>query len=104
MPMVPPTIGPKERLMMKYSPPPSTFRLVAISAIASAVGMVMACPIRMISSTPKGPVWATAYPKRRKRIAPRIVLMAARKTGDVPNPCPRSFVFGVRCDSYNSIG
>jgi hypothetical protein len=57
----------------------------------------------MISSTPKGPAWATAYPKRRKRMAPRIVLMAARKTGDVPNPCPRSFVLGVKYDPYNAV-
>ena len=60
MPIVPPTVGPNERLMMKYSPPPSTFRLVAISAMARAVGMVMAWPIKMIAIAPIRPVWPTA--------------------------------------------
>ena len=36
----PPIVVPNDREMMKYSPPPSTRRLVAISAIAMAVGTV----------------------------------------------------------------
>ena len=32
----------------------------------------------------------TKKPKRRKRIAPKIVLIAARNTGAVPKPCPRA--------------
>ncbi len=86
IPIDPPMVVPNDRDMMKYSPPPSTRRLVAISAIASAVGIVTACPRRMIHSVPRKPVWATAYPKRRKRIAPSIVLTLARNTGAVPKP------------------
>ena len=72
--------------MMKYSPPPSTRRFVAISAIASAVGTVTACPSNTMSRAPRSPVWPTAYPKRRNMTAPRIVLTLARKTGAVPKP------------------
>ena len=79
-------IGKMVKRMIKYSPPPSTLRFVAISAIAKAVGIVIACPIKTISIAPTIPVWATAYPKRRNNIAPRIVLIAAKKTGAVPNP------------------
>ena len=86
--MVPPIIGPKERLIIKYSPPPSTLRFVEISAMAMAVGMVIKCPIKIIKMVPIIPACATAYPKRRNRMAPNIVLMAARKTGAVPNPYP----------------
>ena len=41
MPMVAPMLSPNEREMMKYSPPPSTRLLVAISEMANAVGMVI---------------------------------------------------------------
>jgi len=77
-PIAPPIESPKDRLIMKYSPPPLTFRFVAISAIASPVGIVMACPKRMIIRVPHNPRLPTAYPKRKNRIAPRIVLIAAR--------------------------
>ena len=60
IPIVPPINIPKERLIMKYAPPPSTRRFVAISAIASAVGIAMAWPTIMISSEPNSPAWATA--------------------------------------------
>jgi hypothetical protein len=53
-------VVPNEREMMKYSPPPSTRRFVAISAIASAVGTVTACPRRMMRSAPSMPVCPTA--------------------------------------------
>ena len=51
-PMVAPIFSPNEREIIKYSPPPSTLRLVAISEMASAVGMVTRCPSRMIRITP----------------------------------------------------
>ena len=51
---------PKERLMMKYAPPPATRRLVAISETARTVGIVTRCPISMIMRLPKSPTWATA--------------------------------------------
>ena len=54
-----------------------------------------ACP-KMIMRLPQRPTCATAYPNRRKRIAPRIVLIDARKTGAVPNPCPAWEDVGVR--------
>jgi hypothetical protein len=44
--------SPKEREMMKYSPPSSTRLLVAISDMASAVRMVTRCPSRIIPRTP----------------------------------------------------
>ena len=50
----------KEREMMKYSPPPSTFWLVAISARAIAVGIVTRWPIRMIATVPRNPTLPTA--------------------------------------------
>jgi hypothetical protein len=81
-------------------------RFVAISAMASVVGTVTACPIRMISRAPGRPVCPTAYPKRRNMMAPRIVPMLARNTGPVPKPWPRVgastsavsvILFGCRC-------
>ncbi len=86
MPMAPPISRPKEREMMKYSPPPSTFWLVAISARDMAVGMVTTWPIRMITTAPAKPTFPTTYPNRRNIIAPRMVEMAVRNTGAVPNP------------------
>jgi hypothetical protein len=46
--------------MMKYSPPPSTFWFVAISANASAVGMVTRWPITMMATAPRKPTLPTA--------------------------------------------
>ncbi len=71
--------------MMKYSPPPSTRLLVAISESARAVGMVTICPSNMIRITPQNPRVPTAKPKRRNKIAPRIVETAVINTGAVPN-------------------
>ena len=53
-------VGPNERLMMKYAPPPATRRLVAISDTASTVGMVTRCASAMIPSDPPKPAFATA--------------------------------------------
>jgi hypothetical protein len=39
----------------------------------------------MIRITPQNPSVPTAKPKRRKRMAPRIVEIAVKKTGAVPN-------------------
>ena len=58
------------------------------TAMARAVGMVMIWPIRIMRSAPRTPVWATAYPNRKNRIAPRIVLIPAKKTGAVLKPYP----------------
>ena len=85
IPIVPPIFNPKEREMIKYSPPPSTLLLVAISEMARAVGMVTRCPRRIIRITPQKPSVPTANPNLRKRMAPRIVDMAVKKTGAVPN-------------------
>lgn len=85
MPMVAPIFSPKERDMMKYSPPPKTRLLVASSDIANAVGMVTRCPSKMMNMTPQKPNVPTAQPKRRNSIAPNIVDMAVKKTGAVPN-------------------
>ena len=60
MPIAAPMVRPNEREMMKYSPPPSTRRLVAISEIASAVGSVTRWPSRTISSAPNSPTLPTA--------------------------------------------
>ncbi len=76
--MVAPILSPKEREMMKYSPPPSTLLLVAISEMARAVGMVTICPSRITPITPQNPRVPTANPKRRKRTAPRMVAMAVK--------------------------
>ena len=58
--MAPPMVVPKEREMMKYSPPPSTRRLVAISAMAKAVGKVTRCPKSTMRRLPRTPTWPTA--------------------------------------------
>jgi len=87
--MVVPIFSPNDLEMTKYSPPPSTRRLVASSLSASAVGMVTVWPINMTRITPQKPICPTAIPKRRKRMAPSMVDMAVKKTGSVPNP----FVF-----------
>ena len=50
--MAPPMDVPNEREMMKYSPPPSTRRLVEISAMANAVGMVTRWPMTTIRMVP----------------------------------------------------
>ena len=89
IPMVVPMFSPNDLEITKYSPPPSTLRLVASSLSASAVGMVTVWPINMTSITPQNPMCPTAIPKRRKRMAPSMVEIAVRKTGSVPNP----FVF-----------
>ena len=78
MPSVPPMLSPKEREMMKYSPPPSTRLLVASSEMASAVGMVTMLPTMIRMKTPHSPTVPTAYPKRRKRMAPKRVAMAVK--------------------------
>jgi hypothetical protein len=39
----------------------------------------------MIPITPKNPTCPTAQPKRRNKIAPRMVESAVKKTGNVPN-------------------
>ena len=69
IPIVAPIFNPNDREIIKYSPPPSTFWLVAISEIASAVGIVTKCPMRTIKNTRKNPRVPTANPNRRKRIA-----------------------------------
>jgi hypothetical protein len=60
--------------------------LVAISDIASAVGMVTKCPKIIIPITPQKPIVPTANPKRKNNIAPRMVEMAVKNTGAVPKP------------------
>jgi hypothetical protein len=59
---------------------------VAISEIAKEVGIVTKCPKNIIKSVPINPSVPTAYPKRRKRIAPSMVDIAVKKTGAVPKP------------------
>lgn len=86
IPMVEPIFSPKERDIIKYSPPPSTRVFVASSEMASAVGMVIRCPRMIIVKTPQNPSVPTAIPNRRKRIAPRIVEIAVKNTGAVPKP------------------
>ena len=83
--MVAPILSPKEREIMKYSPPPSTRLFVASSEMAKAVGIVSECPTIMIRKAPQNPRVPTAKPNLRKRIAPTIVEIAVRKTGTVPN-------------------
>jgi hypothetical protein len=58
---------------------------VASSDIARAVGIVSECPRRIINNTPQNPNVPTAYPNLRNRIAPKIVEIAVKKTGAVPN-------------------
>lgn len=91
--MVAPIFNPNEREMIKYSPPPSTRLFVAISEMASAVGMVTICPSKIIKITPQKPSVPTAYPKRKNRMAPRMVEMAVKKTGAVPNFFVLLFIF-----------
>jgi hypothetical protein len=50
-----------------------------------AVGMVTACPIRIMAIVPANPTTPTAKPKRKNIMAPRIVEIAVKKTGAVPN-------------------
>lgn len=83
--MVAPIFNPNDREMIKYSPPPSTRLLVAISEMASAVGMVTICPIRMMRIAPQKPSVPTANPNLKNKIAPKIVEMAVKNTGAVPN-------------------
>ena len=83
--MVAPIFNPNEREIIKYSPPPSTRLLVAISDKARAVGIVTKWPSKMIIITPQNPSVPTAKPKRRNKIAPRIVEIAVKNTGAVPN-------------------
>jgi hypothetical protein len=59
-PMVAPIFKPNEREMIKYSPPPSTRLLVAISEIAKAVGMATMCPSSISRITPQKPSVPTA--------------------------------------------
>ena len=47
--------------------------------------MVTTCPRTIIPITPINPTCPTAQPKRRNKIAPKIVDRAVRKTGRVPN-------------------
>lgn len=77
-PMVEPIFRPKEREMIKYSPPPSTRRLVAISERDKAVGIVIKCPRRTTPIAPQKPNVPTAKPKRRNNTAPRMVDMAVK--------------------------
>ncbi len=81
---------------MNYTPPPSTLRLVAISAIARAVGIVIAWPINIMTNVPRTPAFAVAYLNFKNNIAPSIVLMAARNTGGVPNPKPLEDFCGAK--------
>jgi len=67
--------------MIKYSPPPSTRLFVASSEIASAVGIVREWPRMISASTPQKPSVPTANPNLRKRIAPKMVEIAVKKTG-----------------------
>ncbi len=83
--MVAPIFNPKEREIIKYSPPPSTLLFVAISEMARAVGMVTICPSNMMSTAPQKPSVPTANPNLRNKIAPNMVEMAVKKTGAVPN-------------------
>jgi hypothetical protein len=53
--------------------------------MARAVGTVIAWPIIISSNAPQKPSVPTAKPNLRKSIARRIVEMAVKKTGRVPN-------------------
>ena len=85
IPIVAPILSPKDLEIIKYSPPPSTLLLVASSERAKAVGIVSQRPRSTISITPQKPSVPTAYPNLRNRIAPRMVEIAVKKTGAVPN-------------------
>ncbi|OQC34263.1 MAG: hypothetical protein BWX65_00484 [Bacteroidetes bacterium ADurb.Bin057] len=78
MPKVAPILSPNEREIIKYSPPPSTRLLVANSDMAKAVGMVTKCPIAIRINVPHKPTDPTAYPKRKRTIAPTIVKRAVK--------------------------
>lgn len=84
-PMVAPIFNPNDLEIIKYSPPPSTLLFVEISEMAREVGMVTRCASKMIKSTPMNPTEPTAYPNLKKRIAPKIVEIAVKNTGAVPN-------------------
>ena len=57
---------------------------MAISATARAVGTVTKWPTKTIINVETKPTWATAYPNRKNKIAPRMVEMAVKNTGQVP--------------------
>lgn len=83
--MAPPIFSPKDRLIIKYSPPPSTRWLVAISEIAIAGGIVTPCTRRIIPSVPKNPRLPTAHPNLRNNTAPKIVEIAVKNTAAPPS-------------------
>jgi hypothetical protein len=85
MPIVAPMFNPKDLEIIKYSPPPSTLLLLAISEMANAVGIVTRCPRIIIAITPQKPKVPTAKPNLRNKIAPNIVEIAVKNTGAVPN-------------------
>lgn len=85
MPIVAPMFSPNDLEIIKYSPPPSTLLLVAISDIARAVGIVTIWPSRIIKTAPQNPTVPTAKPNLKNKIAPSIVDIAVKKTGAVPN-------------------
>ena len=85
MPIVAPILSPNDLEIIKYSPPPSTLLLLAISEMARAVGIVTICPRRIIPITPQNPTLPTAKPNLKNKIAPRMVLIAVKNTGAVPN-------------------
>lgn len=85
MPIVAPMFRPNDLEIIKYSPPPSTLLLVAISEIAKAVGIVTIWPSRIISTAPQNPTVPTAKPNLKNKIAPNMVDIAVKKTGAVPN-------------------
>jgi hypothetical protein len=53
--------------------------------MARAVGMVTIWPSRMMRIAPQKPSVPTANPNLRNKIAPKIVDMAVKNTGAVPN-------------------
>jgi hypothetical protein len=53
--------------------------------MANAVGIVSECPRIINRNVPQNPRVPTAKPNLRNRIAPRIVEMAVKNTGIVPN-------------------
>jgi hypothetical protein len=58
---------------------------VAISDKASAVGIVTICPNNIIRITPQKPTVPTAKPNLKNKIAPKMVEIAVKNTGAVPN-------------------
>jgi len=78
---------PSERLIMKYAPPVSTRRSVAIAAIESAVSAVIDVQIVTMISVFARPTFPTTQPNRRYMITPRIVRIDGVNTpAKVPNP------------------